>query len=55
MPSWIVLDLMASGRLRTDGLLTHTFAVTDYRRALRSLLTRGSAPVVKVAFRHPPP
>ncbi|HUU81959.1 MAG TPA: alcohol dehydrogenase catalytic domain-containing protein [Phycisphaerae bacterium] len=48
----LVLDLMGAGKLPTDGLLTHTFALPDYRAALRTAASRGRVPAVKVAFRH---
>jgi len=48
----LVFDLIASGRLCTDGLLTHTFRLTEYRQAFRALIGRGREPTVKVAFRH---
>ena len=50
----MILDLMGSGRLGHKGLLTHTFALTDYRQALGTALGRGRGRAVKVAFRHVP-
>ncbi len=47
----LVLDLLASGKLKVDGLLTHTFGLGEYRRALGTLLSRKRAPAIKVAFR----
>ena len=48
----LVMDLISSDKLRTDGLLTHVFELRDYRHAFRTLIERGSAPAIKVAFRH---
>ncbi len=50
----LTLDLLASSKLKTDGLLTHTFALTDYRQALAALAGRSRTPAIKVAFRHSP-
>ena len=50
----LLTEWMQSGRITLDGLLTHTFAVGDYKRAL-SLLSRPSrdrSRVIKVAFDH---
>lgn len=47
----LVFDLITSGKLNTAGLLTHTFALADYREALRLLLGRGQSAAIKVAFR----
>jgi threonine dehydrogenase-like Zn-dependent dehydrogenase len=48
----IVLDLMRQGRLKPSGWLTHTFELSDYRRAFASLLGGQRGKVVKAAFRH---
>lgn len=48
----LTFDLMTSGKLRVDGLLTHTFKLADYRLALRTLTARRQTAAVKVAFRH---
>lgn len=48
----LTMELMASGRLPTTGLLTHKFAVRDYRRALAALVGRGRERVIKAAFVH---
>jgi threonine dehydrogenase-like Zn-dependent dehydrogenase len=48
----IVFDLIRAGRLRLDGLLTHTFPIRDYKAALHLLASRGRRGVVKAAFRH---
>jgi threonine dehydrogenase-like Zn-dependent dehydrogenase len=50
----LALDLIASGKLQTEGLLTHTFVLADYRQALRTAASRARCPVLKVAFRYEP-
>lgn len=47
-----VMDWAVKGKLRLDGLLTHEFALRDYRRAFSTLLGRSRGSVVKAAFRH---
>lgn len=49
----LVFDLLSSGKLNTDGWLTHAFPLDQYRQALRTLTTRSRTPVLKVAFRYP--
>jgi threonine dehydrogenase-like Zn-dependent dehydrogenase len=46
----IAFQLIGAGKLRTAGLLTHRFALCDYRQAFRALLTRTNKPAVKVVF-----
>ncbi len=46
----VVFEWMRTGRLRVDGLLTHRFALGDYRAALRALLARSDSHAVKAAF-----
>ncbi len=48
----VVFDLIASGRFRTDGLLTHTFPLHEYRAAFATLTRRAATHPVKVAFRY---
>lgn len=48
----IVLEWMRTGRLATDGLLTHTFALHEYRSAFRTLARRSATAVIKAAFTH---
>ncbi|MDQ6887305.1 MAG: alcohol dehydrogenase catalytic domain-containing protein [Gemmatimonadota bacterium] len=43
-------DLIASGRVKIEPLLTHTFPLADYRRALATAMDKGAARSVKVAF-----
>jgi len=47
-----VFEMLQAGRLRTDGLLTHTFALREYRAAFHALAHRSAGSAVKVAFRH---
>lgn len=44
-------QLMLAGKLRTDGLLTHEFPLTDYRHALHTATHKSSTSCVKAAFR----
>lgn len=46
----LVLELLASGKLKTDGLLTHLFPLEQYRRALEVGLYKGRYNAVKVAL-----
>ncbi|MFP4054733.1 MAG: zinc-dependent alcohol dehydrogenase [Phycisphaerae bacterium] len=46
----LVLEWLASGRLAPSGLLTHTFALEDYREALKISMNKASHGAVKVAF-----
>ena len=47
----VVFELIRQERLDLSGLLTHKFAVSDYRQALATLMGRGRNGAVKVAFR----
>jgi threonine dehydrogenase-like Zn-dependent dehydrogenase len=44
------LALAAAGRVALDGLLTHTFALDDWRAAFTALVEQGTTGAVKVAF-----
>ena len=44
------LDLAASGRVRVDGLLTHTFRLDDWRTAFGALARQERSGAMKVAF-----
>jgi threonine dehydrogenase-like Zn-dependent dehydrogenase len=44
-------NLIASGRAPVGTLVTSTFALADYRRALDAAMDKGGAKSVKVAFR----
>jgi threonine dehydrogenase-like Zn-dependent dehydrogenase len=48
----VVFELIRQKRLDLSGLLTHKFAVRDYRQALAALAGRGRSGAVKVAFFH---
>ena len=50
----LVLEMMASGKLATDGLAPRVFPLTDYRPALRLLMSSSGRALVKAAFRHEP-
>jgi threonine dehydrogenase-like Zn-dependent dehydrogenase len=43
-------ELIASGRAPIEPLLTHRFALGDYRRALDTARSKGGAESIKVAF-----
>jgi threonine dehydrogenase-like Zn-dependent dehydrogenase len=47
----IVHEMMLDGRLKTDGLLTHTFQLADYRQAIETILDKARTGCVKAAFR----
>jgi threonine dehydrogenase-like Zn-dependent dehydrogenase len=44
------LDLAAAGRVDLAGMLTHTFALEDWRAAFRTLIDQGETGAIKVAF-----
>jgi threonine dehydrogenase-like Zn-dependent dehydrogenase len=44
------LDLVASGRVDLTGMLTHTFALDDWRAAFTALATQDSSGAIKVAL-----
>lgn len=44
------LRFAAAGRLDTAGILTHTFALADWRQAFTALADQGASGAVKVAF-----
>jgi L-iditol 2-dehydrogenase len=46
----IVHELMAAGKLKLDGLLTHAFRIEDYRRAFTVALNKGRFQTLKAAF-----
>ena len=46
----LVHELLAAGKLRCDGLLTHTFSLDEYRHAFDVSLNKGRHQAVKVAF-----
>lgn len=44
------LDLVASGRINLDGMLTHTFELDAWRSAFSTLIEQGSTGAIKCAF-----
>ena len=46
----IIFDLITSQRLQPRQMLTHTFAITDYRRALATIADRRGSGLIKAAF-----
>jgi len=44
------LDLVRSGRIDLDGMLTHTFRLDDWRDAFRTIIDQGDRDAIKVAF-----
>ena len=44
------LDLVQQGRIDLDGMLTHTFALDDWRDAFTTLVRQGDTGAIKVAF-----
>jgi threonine dehydrogenase-like Zn-dependent dehydrogenase len=44
------LDLVQAGRIDLDGMLTHRFALDDWRAALTTLIHQGDTGAIKVAF-----
>jgi threonine dehydrogenase-like Zn-dependent dehydrogenase len=47
----LVHEMLLDGRLRTEGLLTHIFALSDYKKAFRTVLGKSRSGCVKAAFR----
>lgn len=46
-----VIDLLAAGTLRADGLVTHHFPITQYSKALTTALDKKRYESIKVAFK----
>jgi threonine dehydrogenase-like Zn-dependent dehydrogenase len=44
------LDLVEAGRVDLTGMLTHTFALEDWREAFRTIADQGETGAIKVAF-----
>ena len=44
------LDMAVSGRIDLSGMLTHTFALDDWRTAFTALTEQGTSGAIKVAF-----
>jgi L-iditol 2-dehydrogenase len=49
----VVFRLIQAGRLDLRGLVTHRFPITEYRRAMETIASRGQSGALKVAFVHP--
>jgi threonine dehydrogenase-like Zn-dependent dehydrogenase len=45
------LDVLASGLVPFDALVTHEFALDDYRAAIETAIDRGNSHAIKVVFR----
>ena len=45
------LDILAAGLLPYDVVVTHEFALEDYRRAVETAIDRGNCHAIKVVFR----
>ena len=43
-------DLLRDGRIRLDGMLTHRFALDEWREAFTTIVRQGETGAVKVAF-----
>jgi threonine dehydrogenase-like Zn-dependent dehydrogenase len=43
-------ELVASRRVDLDGMLTHTFALDDWRQAFTTLIDQETTGAIKVAF-----
>ena len=46
----IVHDWMVEGKISPDGLLTHTFRLPEYKKALKTVIHKGQTHSIKVAF-----
>jgi threonine dehydrogenase-like Zn-dependent dehydrogenase len=46
----LVHELLAEGKLSADGLLTHTFALEQYRQAFAAAIWKRDSKAIKVAF-----
>ncbi len=46
----LVHQWLTEGRLTADGLLTHTFALADYRRAFHTAATKADSGCIRAAF-----
>jgi threonine dehydrogenase-like Zn-dependent dehydrogenase len=44
------LDLVAGDRVDLEGMLTHTFALEDWRSAFTALASQNTSGAIKVAF-----
>ena len=46
------LDLAAGGRVDLEGMLTHTYRLEEWRKALTTIATQGETGAIKVAIDH---
>jgi threonine dehydrogenase-like Zn-dependent dehydrogenase len=51
----LVLELIAEGKMKFERLLTHTFALADYRKALAAVTGKRASGVIKAAFKFDAP
>jgi threonine dehydrogenase-like Zn-dependent dehydrogenase len=45
------IDVLAAGLLPYDAVVTHEFALEDYRRAVETAIDRGGSHAIKVVLR----
>jgi hypothetical protein len=45
-------ELISTGKVTPEKLITHRYAITDYRTALRTAIKKGSSNALKVIFDH---
>ena len=50
----LAIEMMADGRVDLAPLLTHTFALREYREALETVTSKGKSGVIKAAFAFDP-
>jgi L-iditol 2-dehydrogenase len=50
----LAIEMMADGRVDLSPLLTHTFALREYREALETVTSKGKSGVIKAAFAFDP-
>jgi len=46
------IDLINEGKLQLDGLVTHSFPITDYDTAINTALNKKAHQSIKVVFKH---
>ncbi|KKK51097.1 hypothetical protein LCGC14_3118360, partial [marine sediment metagenome] len=46
----LVHEMLTQGKLKTDGLLTHTFPLAEYRQAFTMAMHKAAHGAMKVAF-----
>lgn len=50
----LAIDMMSDGRVDLSPLLTHTFALREYREALETVTSKGKSGVIKAVFAFDP-